>query len=138
MQEITYESIAPLVRDVRPGSTLHVTFTCPVTGQAVQSSATMGLSQELSATVRRSVINNLIRSFSHWISRVLGHGFGGRIARDLINQGTRGASTNFQYSAADRQKAIVEAFGKVQSQFIRDAASGQWSHANARATSTAS
>ncbi len=132
-QNLTYEKIKRTVKDTRQqGSSLIVTFACPITGESVESRATMtSSSTDLSTVVRRSVVQSLMRSIRRWLYRVLGRGFVGDVGRDITLQASRHKAEKLRFSRADRQKAVVDAFRRVQQQFVWDPQTDHWIHKNA-------
>lgn len=132
MQQITFADIESLVGDTQQsGSSLRVTFVCPVTGESVESSASMPRNNGMGAMMRQTLIRQLMWQVRRWLRRFLGRGMQGRIASDMVRHSSRGVSQKFQYSQSDRRKATVEAFSRVQSQFQRDPQTGRWTHQSA-------
>lgn len=132
-QNMTYETIRRIVKDTRQqGSTLIVTFACPITEKTVESRATMSSSStDLSTTVNRSIVTNLMRSLQRWLYRLLGRNFAGRVGRDVARQATRGVSQKLRFSRAEKNHAVVEAFRRVQSEFVWDSQTDHWIHKSA-------
>lgn len=136
VQQVNYQQIESLVTNTKQqGNSLQITFTCSVTGQSVEATGRMQRSSNpgAGALVRQSLVRNLMWSLRRWIYRLMGRGMGARIAGDLISQTARGAANRAQFTRADRQDAIVRAFGTVQDQFVWDNHTDHWIHRSAPA-----
>lgn len=130
----TFENINPIVANVaQQGASLTVTFRCPITEKTVQSRAMMRRQQQgVGSALRRSLIRNIMWSLRRQLFKFLGRGVQGRIASDVATQALRGAGEKFQYSRADKNNAIVQAFTKVQNEFVWDPQTDHWIHTSAQ------
>jgi hypothetical protein len=84
MNEISYDTIAPNIAQVSvDGAQVHVTWKCPVTGRQVgQSSGYMSadtsLAGRVGASVKRSIVSEIVYGISRFIAGLLG-GTAGRV-----------------------------------------------------------
>jgi transcription elongation factor Elf1 len=135
--EITYASIAPLITDqTAEQSTLKVTFTCPVSGEVVSSSATMRHTEGIASAAKRSVASNLGWSVMRSVRQALGYNMAGRVAGDVARQAASSAGDKIQYGRKEKEAAAVEAFQRVASQFTWDEAGGRFVHQSAGAAAS--
>lgn len=133
--EPTSENIKALVAKVdQQGGSLTVTFSCPITGTEIESRSMMRRDNtSLAAIARRSVIQEIIWSIRRQIFQLFGRGITGRVARDVGGRALHKTGDKFQFSKADKDKAIMEAFQKVQTQhFVWDPQTDHWVHKSAQ------
>ena len=138
MSQISYEMIQPLiVQAAQQGSSMHVTFRCPVSGQSIEArghlQASSSLGGKVAESAKRSIMWSLRSSLSRAISRSLGYGIAGRVASDVaygaVSSG--GGSSTQSYSDADKQAGIIAAFESVSSKFAWDAQNRRYISAEA-------
>lgn len=129
MNGITYDTIAPNVAQVDVNaSQVQVTWKCPATGRQVgQSTAYMSadpsLGGRVQASVKRSIVQEIVYGITRFIASLLG-GTAGRVvsnaaytaAGDIHNRATSG----IDYNEASRRAAIVQAFEAVKASFVWD------------------
>jgi hypothetical protein len=129
MSQVSYDSIAPLITaQTQDGTTLRVTFTCPVTGQAVESSATLQEGSGIGATAKKSAVRNALWKVSSAVRRKAGYSFAGRVAGDVADHSIRSAGEGVKFGAKEKEAAAVAAFERVSAQFTWDEAQGRWVH----------
>lgn len=134
MSQIDYATIAPLIADQKSASsTLTVTFKCPVTGQTVESSATMRGGEGIASAAKQSVARNIGWEAMRTVRRALGWNMAGRVAGDVARQAGDSAGDRIQYGRKEKEAAAVEAFQRVAGQFKWDEAAGRWVHQSAGA-----
>ena len=115
-------------RNSRLGSTVQVTWKCPVTGHEVgQSTATMiadpSVAGRVLASVKRSVASEVVYGAARFVASLLG-GAAGRVvsnaaytaAGDIDSR----ATARVDYSEASCQAAIVAAFDTMKPSFVWD------------------
>ena len=135
MAEPTYESIFPLLEDVRlERRTASARFVCRQTGDTVMARFT--LPESTGARIARSMGKSLLwslRSSIYGIIRgVLGHGAMGRMAADLAGsavtemQRRQGQADAHTLDDGEARLALVEAFRTVQGRFVWVPAQRQW------------
>ncbi len=134
---IDYRQIAPLVAQQQlTGNRMDVVFQCPVSGKQVQSSATVrqGMAGRAASSFKRNAMWSLRSSLFSAVRSVLGHGIVGRTASGVLSEATMGTRTGgsaTHYSSGDRQAAIVEAYLRVQNEFVWDSARNGLVHSDA-------
>lgn len=142
MEQLTYENIKPLVDDVaETGSSLAVTFRCPLSQQTARAQVAMadgGSSSAMTKTgggtgsaVGRGIVGMVIRMLISTVLRRFGiRGFGRRmISRQVGRSATRSALDKLGGgSSGDRNQAVVRAFRQVRGEFVWDETRRQWVH----------
>lgn len=134
MSYTSYQFIEPLiVRAEQKGSAMHCTFECPVTGESVESRASIRRGQGFADTASRSVQRGLHRNMRNTIRRnilkFLGHNTWGRMAADMVDSfvgETFFSSGQQNYSANEKEQAIIQAFENVKSRFAWDEQNRRW------------
>ena len=132
MSQITYQTIQPLVASAeQQGSSMRVSFRCPVTGQvieasgALQRSNTMG--DRVAESAKRSVMYGLRNALTRSIRRALGYGIVSNVVADAARGAASGSGQASQdYSDDEKQAAIVRAFESVSNQFVWDGANNRF------------
>lgn len=134
MSSPSWENVETLVASKeQERGTMVVMFQCPISGETVEGRASMKTERSLKSTVKESFLRQLVWSLMRTVRRMLGYRMAGSIASDATRHVTTDATEKARYSEADRQKAIVEAFERVQSQFRWDEGDGRWVHVSAGA-----
>ena len=139
MAEPTYETIFPLLEDVRvQRRTVSARFVCRQTGDATPARFTLPestgsmVASRVGRTVGRSLMWSLRSSIYGLVRGIFGHGMLARIAADLAGsavsevqrqQGPRGSQ---DLDDDETQAALVEAFRTVQGRFVWVPAQAQW------------
>lgn len=137
MSQISFELVQPLIAQAnQQGSTMHVTFRCPVSGHTVESrghlQAANTMGSRVAQSAKRSVLWSLRSSLSRAIRSSLGYGIAGRVAADAASGAINTSGSGQQsYSEADRQAAMVRAFESVANQFVWDAQNNRYVSAQA-------
>ena len=127
MQQVTYDSIAPLIQDVQTqGRSVLVLFVCPVSQAQIKARYNMprnhSATSRIQQTAQRSFMYAAQNALSQAIRSVFGYNVFGRVASDVARQ-TMYSATNSQrnsLSAAEQQQAIIKAFESVSSRFAWD------------------
>ncbi len=134
MSEPTYESIAPLIsQQNQDGRTLNVVFTCPVTQQTVESSASLREGSGLGATAKQSASRNILWKLSYSVRRLFGYSIAGRVAGDVAQSAMSSAGDKARFGQAEKEAAAVDAFMRVSNEFAWEDASGRFVHQSAMA-----
>ncbi|TVR03503.1 MAG: hypothetical protein EA398_04805 [Deltaproteobacteria bacterium] len=132
MSSPSWENVEALVASKeQERGTMVVTFQCPVSGETVEGRASLNTERSLKSTVKESFLRQLVWSLMRTVRRMLGYRMAGSIASDATRHVATDATEKARFSEADRQKAIVEAFERVQSQFRWDEGDGRWVHVSA-------
>ena len=131
MSSPSWENVEPLVASKeQERTTMVVTFQCPVSGETVEGRASLNTERSLKSTVKESFLRQLVWSLMRTVRRMLGYRMAGSVAADATRHVATDATSKARFSDADRQKAIVEAFERVQSQFRWDESDARWVHAS--------
>lgn len=127
MADVTYDSIAPLVhRSSTEGTTLQVSFKCPVSEAEVQSQATLrrgkGVKDVAMSSAKRGLMASLRRSVMGAVRAALGHGLLGRVGQDVARSVLSDADQKVRehFTEDEKQAATVDAFERVKSEFVWD------------------
>lgn len=131
--QVTIENVRPLVeREDLQGGSLKVTFVCRVSGERVEAYGAIKADNEgLATMVRRGVIDEMIGMLRRKIYRMFGRGMVGRFVRDLAGDAMWSTAKKLEYSKAEQDRAIVEAFERVREEhFVWDPDTDQWIHAS--------
>jgi tellurite resistance protein len=125
MSQTRYDAIAPLIADAQQeGSTMRVTFRCPVSGQTIPSSAGITAANTVGSRVaqgaKRSLMWSLRSSIAGAVRKAFGHGMAGSMASGATYGAMQGVGSGHSYSEADKRAAIERAFERVQDQFVWD------------------
>ena len=140
MAQPTYETIFPLLRDVRVHRrTVSVRFVCGQTGDSVEARFTLPEStgSKIARTMSRSLLWSLRSSIYGIVRGIFGHGVVARMAADLAGSAMTGVQQQHgQHGTADLDEgetraALVEAFRCVQGRFAWVPSQGQWVSARA-------
>lgn len=136
MSQITYEMVQPLVAEAtQDGSTMRVTFRCPLSGQTVEARGTLQAANTMGSRVARSAKRGLLRSLRSALSRTirntLGYGVVGQVASDASRGAMTDSGSSPSYSDADRQAAVVRAFESVATVFAWDPQNNRYISAQA-------
>lgn len=139
MAEPTYETIFPLLEDVRvQRRTASARFVCRQTGDSVQARFTLPestgslVAQRVGRTVGRSLMWSLRSSIYGIVRGIFGHGMLARITADLVGsavtevQRRQGPGGQDGLDEDETQAALVEAFKTVQGRFVWVPAQGRW------------
>ena len=127
MPKVTYDLIEPNIADLDvQGNQVRVTWKCPVTGKVVAESgssmrASVSTSSAIQQSVMRTIVNQILGVFVSSATSL--GGFSGKVARAVsvpAQTGALSAVAKPKYTEANRQTAVVEAFGQVESQFKWD------------------
>lgn len=129
MNPVSYEAITPNIARVDVnGSQVDVTWKDPVTGRAMGQStgwmaADPSMSSRVSASVKRSIINEVVYGIARLIAGALG-GAAGRVVSNATytaaNDINTRATANVDFTEASKQTAIVSAFDAVRDRFTWD------------------
>ncbi len=132
----TYAQIQPLVAQQQlQGSTVHVVFQCPVTGEHESSTGPVrkGKASAFLQGMKGRAMSQLRWSLANMVRSALGGGYLGRTGSTMVHEATSGTTSGARApTQGETQAAVVEAFAKVQSQFCWDVARGGWVHASAK------
>jgi len=134
MSQPSYDQLKPLIaQELLRGSTVHVMFQCPVSGQHAESSAPVreGGASKAMAALKRNAMSQLRWALANTVRSALGGGYFGRVGSGMVHEAAPGGSAASAPSTAQRQAAVVEAFQRVQSQFTWDGAHQRYLHASA-------
>lgn len=139
MAEPTYETIFPLLEDVRVHRrTASARFVCRQTGDSVQARFTLPestgslVASRVGRTVGRSLLWTLRSSIYSLVRSIFGHGLLARIAADLAGsavhevQRHRGPQGPRDLDEDETEAALVEAFRTVKGRFVWVPGKGQW------------
>ncbi len=129
--DIDYASIEPLITQrMVKGRQVHVTFARPQGGPSVSTSASLRKDNTAGQRIKDSVKRSFMYEARNMLMRALGGLFGGgvagRVARQATHEVQRSVAAKLEYSEADVQRAIVEAFKRVQGKFARDPQTKTW------------
>jgi len=130
MPEITYDAITPLIEqeDVS-GSSVTVTFRCPVSGRQIRSSASIVQDQSgrVGQAVKRSLWQNMRWSLARVVRSVMGYGVAGEVGSAVAYTAMAGAEQR-QWEPTKEQvkQATVDAFRSAQNQFAWDPSGQRW------------
>jgi len=129
MDPVGYAAIEPNIARVETdGAQVQVFWKCPATGREIgQSSGTMSadvsLSNQVQASVKRSIASEIIYGAARIISSLLG-GAAGRVvsnaAYTAANDINQRVTADVDYTDASRQAAVVTAFEAVKESFVWD------------------
>jgi len=140
MPAIKFEDIQKNIESTRQdGSVMYCVFKCPVTGNKVESQATIqegrGLADVAKKSVKRSLFWRLRYGVSSVVRSALGYGLAGRVAGDVAGAAVQGAMQKQGPSFSDDEKnaAVLQAFESVASRFNFDSKNGQWISSDAAA-----
>lgn len=128
--EITYDSIKPLVLEERlDGSTMHVKFKIEEeifeTKRSVRMDST-DTSNKIKSMVKLNLISRMRSSLLRIIRTAVGGGIAGNTASMVGNEVVRQQTSGANFSVADKQRAVVEAFNAISFQFYFDQEEKQW------------
>jgi len=139
MPEATYENLRPmLAKEELTGSTMRCTFKCPVSEFSIEASATVQQKKsavgQAAGTVARSAKASMMWQLRSAVAGAVGRLLGGGIASQVGRQAAYSATTGMtrtgggqaSYSDAEKQAAVVAAFGQVASKFMWDAENSRW------------
>ncbi len=136
MRSVTYEEIEGLITKAEQQQTMMTcTFRCTVSGQSADSAAAIqggansgGMMVHAKNAARRSMWTSVRRMLFDVISKFLGRGTAGRMAREVSSSMLSGAQQMSRNIFTEEQKrdAIVRSFVQVQSRFRYDEGMGQW------------
>lgn len=128
--DITYAAVAPLLKEShQEGNALHCTFLCPATFDEVRSEVPLvrsGILGRAFESTRRHLPRALRWGIWRGALRRFGYGFLGEftgnllgdVARDVVKDKVDAQAQ--VYSDDEKEAAVVEAFKRVASRFVRD------------------
>ncbi len=128
--EITYDLIKPIILEEKlDGSTMHCKF--KVEGEVFDSKYSVRIdSKDTSNKIKGMVKLNLISRMRSTLMRVIrtavGGGIAGNTAAMVGNEVVRTKTSGANYSAADKQDAVVEAFERISFNFYFDQEVKAW------------
>jgi tellurite resistance protein len=128
--EITYDLIKPIILEEKlDGSTMHCKF--KVEGEVFESKYSVRIdSKDTSNKIKGMVKLNLISRMRSTLMRVIrsavGGGIAGNTAAMVGNEVVRNQTSGANYSAADKQDAVVEAFERISFNFYFDQEVKAW------------
>ncbi len=132
----SYAQIQPLIAQQQlQGSTVHVVFQCPLTGRHEASTGPVrkGRTSAFLQGMKGRAMSQLRWSLANMVRSALGGGYLGRTGSSMVHEATTGATGGARAATrGELQAAVLEAFVKVQSQFVFDAARGGWVHTSAK------
>jgi len=140
MAEPTYETIFPLLRDVRVHRrTVSARFVCGQTGDIVEAGFTLPEStgSKVARTMSRSLLWSLRSSIYGIVRGIFGHGVVARMVADLAGsavtgvQRRQGPQVQAELDDDETKEALVEAFRCIQGRFAWVPGRGQWVSARA-------
>ena len=138
MQQLSYESIAPLIQDLQVrGRTVNVLFVCPVSQERIQARHNMPINRSagsrITKTAQRSAMYAAQNAIYQVIRSVFGYNLLGRVASDVARQTVYAAGNTNQnsLSGAEQKQAVVHAFQSVSSRFAWDSNHHRWISASA-------
>lgn len=127
MSDVQYEHIAPLIASTeQQGSSIQVVFRCPVTARDVRASGRLQvedtLGNKVAESAKRRVGWSLRSALGRAVRQAVGYGIAGGIASDVTTSAVSSVTEGGErkYSDADRQRAVVDAFEGVRSEFAWD------------------
>lgn len=133
----TYDQIQPLIYSAdADGNTMYCEFALPDSADIFSAKATIrrnsSAGSAVTKSVTRSLVNEARRTASRLLSSVFGGGFLGRTARSTFNAASSSTTRDITNgpSKADKEAAIVEAFGQVAKFFAFN--NGAWSMAGSK------
>jgi tellurite resistance protein len=112
------------------GSTMRVTFRCPVSGTTVEASAAMQVSDDLASKAKAGAKRGLMWSLRGAVAGAARQAMGGGMAGSMASGATYGATSkvgsSVTYSDEQKKAAMVQAFESVRNQFAWDAANNRF------------
>ncbi|MBW2732566.1 MAG: TerB family tellurite resistance protein [Deltaproteobacteria bacterium] len=133
MEEITYESLQPLLLEVQQeGHDLRCLFGCPLCDFRIRAEAIVkhaSLGEELSASERKQE-QGAKSSLAGFLRRILGGGplrAVGEVAKTAVSD----SSPPGVYSEDEKQSAVIAAFRQVLPSFVWDGTARRWLSARA-------
>lgn len=125
MAPISYNTVRPLItREQIEGRTLHVEFTCPVSGHTVPAdsaiSAPPSASDQVKHRAKRAFLQSVRGPIANAIRQAFGYSTVGRMAGDVASQvaySATSARSTMPFSDAQKQAAALDAFRKVAGEF---------------------
>ncbi|MEM7198934.1 MAG: hypothetical protein AAF628_01625 [Planctomycetota bacterium] len=138
MAPISYQTVQRLITQEQvDGRTLHVVFTCPVSGHTVPATSTINApptaSDQVKHRAKRAFLQSVRGPIANAIRQAFGYSTLGRMAGDVASQvaySTTSARSTMAFSDTQKQAAALDAFRKVESQFV-------WSEENGGFVATA-
>lgn len=133
--EFTYDQIKPLiVSEEVENRQVYVNFALPGSNEIHECRASIPRDTSVTSRVKqqvgRQVANQARRGLSQMLRGILGGGFLGRTASQVVNTSTRETARNMTQGGGPSQgqieEAVVKAFQRVARKFSYDAASGSW------------
>lgn len=137
MPAITYDLLRPLIANEHAsGASVSVTFRCPLSGTEVRSSSYMqpGVSSRAKQVVASSVSYSIRSGIASAVRSMVGGGVVGHAVSGAVYAAMPSGSgyRPHSFSDNDRRQAVVDAFQKVQGQFVWDEQHGTFVSAAAR------
>lgn len=128
--EITYDSIKPLILEERlDGSTMHLKFKVEEeifeTKRSVRMDSTDS-TNKIKSMVKLNMISRMRSSLLRIIRTAVGGGIAGNTASMVGNEVVRQQTSGANFSVADKQRAVVEAFTAISFQLYFDEEDKQW------------
>ena len=127
--EPTYETITANVANTRvSGNKVEIDWKCAASNKPMGTSAAYmspdhSVTNEVAASLKRSVIREIGYGITRFLGGLLGGG-AGRVLSDASNTAasrvSHNVSTAAQYTEKSRREAVVSAFAAVQAQFRWD------------------
>lgn len=136
MQQAHFENVQPLlVSKEIDGSRVDCVFRCPVSGDTYSATGNMVRSAELQNNAASSVKRGIKNELSYAMGRIMRNVFGynplGNMAARAAGEAIRNVKTHANYTEADQQQAVVQAFNKVSHRFAWDPKKSGWVSASA-------
>lgn len=131
--EFTYDQLKPLiVSEEVDNRQVYVQFALPGSDEVFDAQSTVSRDSSMTGRVKeqvsRQVANQARRGLSSMLRGILGGGFLGRTATQVVNTSTRESTRNMVNAPSRGQieEAVVNAFRRVSRNFSYDDATGEW------------
>lgn len=128
--EITYDLIKPIILEEKmDGSTMHCKF--KVEGEVFDAKYAVRVdskdtTNKIKGMVKLNLVSRMRSVLMRTIRTAVGGGIAGNTAAMVGNEVVRSKTTGANYSAADKQDAVVEAFERISFNFYFDKEVKEW------------
>lgn len=128
--EITYDLLKPIILEEKlDGSTMHCKF--KVEGEVYESKFSVRIDSKdtgnkIQGMVKLNLISRMRSSLMRVIRTAVGGGIAGNTAAMVGNEMVRTQTSGANYSAKDKQDAVVDAFERISFNFYFDQETKEW------------
>jgi tellurite resistance protein len=128
--EITYDLIKPIILEEKAdGSTMNCKF--KVEGEIFESKYSIKMdttdtTNKVQGIVKMNLVSRMRSMLSRTVRSIVGGGLVGNTASMVTNEVVRSNTTGANFSASDKQDAVVNAFKRISFHFFMDMESKSW------------